>query len=98
MNALELTVKLRHFHDKGTLRWRIHKPIPSDLHLQDPAADDCLFWVKQACSTLGWSLSDNYGDWDYWHCISNTGGLFRFSFKYLLEKLDEAASTGKTGV
>ena len=86
---VSLSNKLKKFSSMGALNLWIHKPMPSDIKQQDPICYECMFYVEQACHILDCWLSYNYAQWDYWHCVNKSGGLFRFSLEYLIKKLDE---------
>lgn len=87
MNILQLKAKL----ESGSKMIEKYetKKIPNDIGIVNPAFADLFFDIQYACRVVGWYFSDNYAQWDYWHCTNSTGGLFRFSLKHLLEKLDE---------
>jgi hypothetical protein len=89
VNQKHLSDKLKYFASMGAINPWFNKKIPRDINLQDPICNECLIFIRQACFELGWSFSDNFAQWDYWHCMNSQGGLFPFSLDYLLEKLDE---------
>lgn len=67
----------------------INKPIPSDLKTRNRNAYDYILTLKSGCFMVNWSFSDNYGNWDYWHCINKSGGVFPYSFDYLRKELEK---------
>lgn len=96
MNVIELRSELEE-HSKLIEKY-INKKIPDNISFTNPRFAHLLCDIQYACMLLDWSFSDNYAQWDYWHCMNKTGGLFPFSLEHLLEKLDEATSTGKIGI
>jgi hypothetical protein len=74
--------------NKNSISKWIDKPIPSDLKNIDRNAYDYILTIKAACCLVNWSFSDNYKDWNYWHCVNMSGGVFQYSLEYLLEELE----------
>jgi len=46
--------------------------------------------VSFCCDRVGWrGISAPYGDWNYPHCVTKTGGVVPYSFDGLIDELKE---------
>jgi hypothetical protein len=53
-------------------------------------------YLNEACHFIGWYLSPPCQQWNYYHVITESGGVLPFDVDYLLSKINLAIRTENT--